>query len=605
MKKKTSKILAAPAVIVLSCAVGCGAESGSPLDGNAGQAGTGTGGDAGRGGAAGQTGTGGNAGAGGNASQTGVDPYKELEQLHVNGEAANTSDSNPGTKDKPLATVSEGLSRAVKNRGGGKGTRVWIHPGVYRETVKGNYSAASGGKLIVLQATDANKARIAGSDYFTGWKKDAGIYSHTWTQDWFTKECSGGSGKEACNPNPGSLSGLGVRRELVFIDGKLLDPQKTLADTQKNAASFYVDEQADKLYLNPPSGVTPDKALVEVGMRERLLEVRGLSDLVLKGLTFEHAVTKQKSTEGAVRLADQDNVLIEDCQIVHNSWDGLGLASTKGLVIRRSKINHNGFNGLAAHIIEDTLIEDTEASFNNWRGGKLGGLYGWSVGNKILKSRKLLVRRMTANDNDTHGLWLDYDHEDTVVEDSEFCRNREAGIITEANQGPIVIRGNKLCENGSGLQTRETHKLDVLNNTFTDNLVGVQITGQVSRPVREFETCQKGEENNCNCGKTKCILPSGCVCYRLSNRNWNVKGNSVTGTGDGKTQNNDSDKLIWGSLKEDEIKALFESSVWENNTYFHTHGEGVFYVAGCGYWSTLSSWQSCTGADKSSVWKKP
>src|SRR5215472_12417440 len=65
--------------------------------------------------------------------QASVNENLETALLYVDG--VHGSDSNPGTKQKPLKTISKGASLALANNEQGIGTRVTILSAVYRETV--------------------------------------------------------------------------------------------------------------------------------------------------------------------------------------------------------------------------------------------------------------------------------------------------------------------------------------------------------------------------------------------------------------------------------------------------------------------------------------
>ena len=564
----------------------------------------------------------------------GPDPYADFAQLHVDVAHPMASDANPGTVDQPFSTIGAGFRAALAQRAADRDTRVWVHPGIYREVIV-DENLDSSGATIVIQGTERGAVFVDGSDIVSTSAAGAGRYEIAWPHNWFGDNCEwvveATSRYHTCDPHrragneatfvggmhmflrteaeARALNEMFVRHEVVWVDDVRLTQVLNEGELVDN--SYWVDEAGDRIVVQAPSGE------VEVGMREMLWNPAGMDDYVLKDLIFEHAATPATGSEGAVRLADADRVLLDGIEVRQNAFDGLSLQFVSAVDIVDCVMDDNGFNGIAGHVMIDLTISDTRANSNNWR-GHAALVHGWSVGNKLLKARRLTVRRFTANDNLAHGFWLDFDISDAVVEDSEFCRNLGSGILSEANQGPITLRNNHLCDNirltdesagGAGLETRETNNFTLTGNLIEGNWVAFQLNGGTQRNVMQFDTCESSDRGACQaqCDRsdpaTEGIhtLPSGCVCGCLSNRDWTVNGNTMRGTGDGIRDNGDSDRLIWSSLANAEITALFASSTWDANTYSHTDGDEVFGINGCGFWMSLEDWRTCTNADATST----
>ncbi|MCP5023919.1 MAG: right-handed parallel beta-helix repeat-containing protein [bacterium] len=412
------------------------------------------------------------------------DGFAGLKQLHINPGHPLADDSNPGNETSPLKTIQAGYKLALQNRSNSLGTRVWLHPAVYREAIQGG--ASGGGPPIVFQAVVPGTAVISGADLWnTGWTTDPGtnLEVNTWSHDW---------GVEA-NPwvkHKITITPLGRRREMLIVNGINLEQKLSLTETISSPGSFYVEESSDTIYVNPLEGPLAN-AQVEVAVRPTLVKCQGVSDLALKGIVFMHANSILPFS--AVEIVEQDNIYVEDCRFEWNNWQGLSFWNTKGVTVRRSTATHNGGDGMEGSQVQGALFEECETSYNGWR-AKKGGLNSWAIGQKFTRARNLTFCRHRSFGNETRGLWLDSDCSDIVIKDSYFANNGREGICLEACQGPTLISGCLITENqGGGLVTSNTHGLTLQNCVFDGNWSEVEgesaqvtIAGVDTRCFRDF-----------------------------------------------------------------------------------------------------------------------
>ena len=179
---------------------------------------------------------------------------------------------------------------------------------------------------------------------------------------------------------------------------------------------------------------------MEVAVRPKLFAASDKTNIVLRGIIFQHANTALD--EPAVRFYESSDILVEDCQFRWNNWGGLGLGRSRNVTARRNGASHNGGTGIGTWKTNTLVFEDNETSHNNWR-GKKGGFTGWAVaGMKNLYMHGGIFLRHKSVDNQTHGIWFDTDCENILVNEAVFCSNLRYGIYLEANQGPITIRNS-------------------------------------------------------------------------------------------------------------------------------------------------------------------
>lgn len=495
--------------------------------------------------------------------------------VDVNHSAA--SDSNEGTYDSPLASMSEAVTRAVANKRDYRSTHVIARPGVYREKVDlktwsnvilGEYSTSDpdNDTPMYFESEVIGGAVISGSDIWTNWTESGGIYTAPWTEEW-------------------SPDGTDVndRRELVFVDGEL--QKQVLSQGELSPGSFFVDQVADLIYLYPSTGSLANST-VEVGVREVIWDLVGEFNVNIKGFVFQHAVTPWVGGFGAVRIASTENIVMEDLTIQHNNWIGIYMGESDNVYMYRSVMNNNGGSGWGSWRVRNLVAEDNETSYNNFRGA-WGDWYGWNVGNKLESTHGLVVRNHKAEGNISRGLWLDFDVTDAVLDNVLIQNNYLDGVWFEANQGPITMKDSRVCFNGrSGLRTTYTQNVTLDGNVFYKNAHSEDvltndsqflIDGGGTREIYDFESNE---------------------VLHLTVEGWHITNNTFVG-GEFKARYAEGPTLIDNDL-DDEDWNLFTSTLTSNhNTWYHADRNQVF-----GFPSyedlTLDQWRERTGQDLNS-----
>ena len=469
------------------------------------------------------------------------------------------NDSNSGTVSLPLRTVQRAVEVAKTHNADNQPVTITLFEGTYREAIEWSGSGSTTDAPIVFQASPLGSAIISGSDVFTNWitEPQRNLYSHSWNNNWGV---------------PGSLgepSGeLARRREMVFIDGELLTQVTSFNALTDN--SFYVDESADKLYIQTTSN--PNESIVEVGVRKGIFVIQNLKNLTVRGIVFQHDTTP--ADRWAVIFNGVENVLIEDCDFLWNTWGGLRFQSSDDVTIRRIKANHNGGKGTEVFRTRNLLFEDSEISYNNWR-GFAGGFTGWSVaGSKHLRIHGAVYRNLIAIDNKARGFWLDFDSQDIVFDGLIALGNMEGGLGVEANQGPITIRNSIICNTTvfGGILASNSENITLENSVLGHNKTGqVRPRGSSGRSVDNWET---GE------------------VVDLFSRNWTANNNIIFGEG--------KNELLW--YYADSGGDLFLSTYQgDNNIYWNTSPD-VFRLQGD---NDFLTWQQITGQEQNSVFTNP
>jgi hypothetical protein len=485
--------------------------------------------------------------------------------IYVRVEDPAASDNNPGTAGRPFKTISRAARAAVAENVDGLAATVMIGPGTYREAIV----LPPGGTMapLTFQATAAGKAVVSGSDVWRGWTRwgDRGIYVHPWPYAW-----------GPAHPPPGwpALREIVRRREMIFANAQLL--AQVLGLEQMTPQTFFVDEHAHAVYIWPPRDVDPNAGTIEVAVRDPVFKAEGRANLTIRGLVFQHAATTLDAS--AVTVDGLNGFVAEDITVRWNNWGGFGVTNSAHVIVRRSTGNHNGARGMSNWKNRDMLYEDTETSYNNWRGA-WGGFYGWGVaGIKNLLLHHGVFRRHKSVGNETYGFWLDTDNREVTVEDGYWCDNAD-GAFVEASQGPIVIARTIICKNrSSGLITSVSGHVTVRDSVLYDNGTGAQFAtnDMSSGTVTDWETGQ---------------------VLILRTENWQFCGNAFVATRPGQ-------ELV-SVASWDFFQRTLRSS---QNLYWNPVRRDVFRIRGSGIGGRsldLPGWQRALGQDAGSVFADP
>jgi len=496
--------------------------------------------------------------------------------LHVNVNHPNASDTNPGTESLPLESVSRGAALALANRSTGSGTKILIAPGIYRGAVRlpprGNDQSDA---PIIFEATENGKGVVAGSDVFTEWHKVEGeenLYWHHWPYKWGPRE----QVKDPVWIRCGIFyRPILLRRETLYSNGRLL--RLVLSPLDLREGTHYVSEDAEKLIAWLPKGLDARTALMEVPVRDRLFVAQRQINIVVRGLVIRHdnsyfGMQSACSFSGASR-----NILIEDCRFEWNNCGGYGFNTCRDLTVRRVVSNNNGGTGLAGCRMHNVLFEDTENSYNNWR-GDWGEYDGWSVGGtKFLVVHGAVFRRNRSNGNHALGFWFDTDCTDILVDGAWWVGNDRAAIFIEANQGPIAIRNSVMALNDHGVTSTNSSRITLENNLIYGNRTSQ--LGLMGARDRTIKTWNWG-------GKEKDIV--------VQIKDWTLRNNVIVSS---------TERQPCLNLTYQDPDLFLKTLTSDRNTWFGRTSPRI--ISSAGVRMTLDEWQTATGQDANSHFGDP
>ena len=480
------------------------------------------------------------------------------------------SDSNSGAQSSPFKTVQAAVNKANYFNQQGVGVKVMVNAGVYREFVNiGNYKTTSA--TLTLQAAVPGTAVVSGSDVLTGWNVSGGIYTKGWTYP--ISSCAVPSGW------PTTFAPIALRTEMIFVNGTPLTQVTAWADLRPG--TFFLNTTYAVLHIDPPTGVDMSTAVVEAAARPNTLSIENRSNIVLRGLVFEHAANCINTT--GANIYASNNVLVDSVQAQWNNWGGLGVYSSNNVTVKNSVANYNGGVGFHANKSQNVLYSFNESDYNNWRGAQ-AALYDWGMGGtKMMYMRNVTVQNHFSYNNQAQGLWFDTDNKNITITNATLSGNVQAALQIERDEGPLTLDNSVLCSSGQGVNVLTSTGVTVKNNTFYNN------SGTNKYQAEIYLGGQKGGKiiTDWQTGQSYDLFTTGMV----------LSGNTFENASPG--------QLVFGTYLSGTDWTQFASTLnASNNTWYDPATANSFKIVN-GHVVGISAWQSAVQTDYTSMWQAP
>lgn len=396
------------------------------------------------------------------------------EELHVDCQNDKADDRNDGSMDLPLKTIQAAADRAKP------GTRVLIHPGVYREHVSPkqggsgpeemiSYEAFEGGEVVIKASEQIEKFEVS-----TGWRRTPGfeevregaepkIWKHNLKPEMFQGY------QPFCAVNilhdrlfieydKTDMTPYLNRRGMVFCDGKPLKQVALYCQMSQEEGTYWVEANGQTVHFRLKEDDAPQNHLMEITCREQCFapEEPFLSYIRVKGLTCAHAATGAPVPQrGAVSCYRGHHWIIEDCTVEWSNGVGIDVGNECWhheigekqqigySIVRRCWIKDAGVCGIAGLFAEHMLIEDNRITGTGWQRMELS----WeAAGLKFHNSVDGLIRRNIFEKTfRADHLWLDCGNENNRITQNLFLdgiEQREAIFIECTRDGVNWIDHN-------------------------------------------------------------------------------------------------------------------------------------------------------------------
>lgn len=514
----------------------------------------------------------------------GVAADAQARDYHVDVQNAAAADTNPGTPEAPLRTISAAAALAAA------GDTVRVHPGLYRESVTLTRSGESG-RPIVFRSEVPRGAVLCGSDVVSGWQP-AG--PGVWVTDV----------PGLLPENKYALPHAERGGEWVFVDGSPLLYSE--AGQRQMPGTFRLDRAAKKLYVAPEDGTVLDKVTVEYAHREGLFwPDRPLDDIHIVGFTLRHAAVWFRG-KPAVLLTGR-RWRVEDNHIVWSTYSGLSMKYTSQAVVRGNLVEWCGEGGLGGGWNTGMLIESNQVRYCNWRRNDPSNT--GCGGSKWSFSYDSAVRDNLFAFNQGSGIWFDWGNCNNVIERNVSHDNSAWGLFSECNWDE-TFRDNVVYNCPYGLVIAESPGSVARRNICFNNEMGLFLRGIYNRSNGAGYTPEGEEHIRTNLSRIPDLPPGafdrivgGFLKYHWSVPNF-LSNNSV----------------LWENVLFDNEAALWEGRDYgapgPKDPFINNRSDyNVFSVPAkstyrsdaslmrhpAGDYRTLAEWQKVSGRDAHSV----
>jgi hypothetical protein len=252
---------------------------------------------------------------------------------------------------------------------------------------------------------------------------------------------------------------------MVFVNGTALTQSVASADVKPG--TFFFSDGSQMMHIAPPAGTNMSTAVVEVATRSTTFSMANRSNVVLRGLAFQHAANCINSSGATINSST--NVLLDSVQAARNNWGGLSISTSTNVTVQNSVFNYNGGVGFTGTKNKNILYNFNESDYNNWRGAQ-GAFYDWAMGGtKFFQTHGGTVKNQYSYNNQAQGLWFDTDNKNVTIHNATLSGNVQAALQIERNQGPLTLENSVLCSSGAGVNVLTSTGLTIQNNTFYDN----------------------------------------------------------------------------------------------------------------------------------------
>lgn len=439
------------------------------------------------------------------------DTNESLKVIVVDQNHPKASDEGPGTKKKPLKTISRAVELARP------GSTILVHEGIYRELV----APLSGGTInapITYKAFPGEEVIISAADSWNPeWiQVEENVYKAKLEDQLFK------GNKDHYNPfetkmdlrtrhKDHTVTGIPCYKEGYEIDltlGQVVVNDDLLMEVSSLSPSVYNYENTWKysseekcIYIHLADGLKPDNQKIEITTRRQCFapEVRGLGYINVQGFTMKYAgnqhpgafwMIPENKQAGALSTRSGHHWLMEYNIIQYNKSIGIDFGnegavegvpipkdSVRNHIIRNNTISDNGIGGIMGAGSRGVLIEGNLIKNNNTL-----KMHSWELGGIKTHFFDGIIRKNIIVDNHCYGVWLDNDYSGARVTQNIIHNNGDRGIFLEMGKGPAMIDNNVISSTriaasgegkkfyGDGIYAHDAGGFTISNNLIFNNV---------------------------------------------------------------------------------------------------------------------------------------
>ena len=416
--------------------------------------------------------------------------YKTI--LHVSQKAGSLE--GDGSAEKPFLTIAQAVPLAKP------GTKVVIHEGIYRETIRPTYGGNSEAEMVMFCGAEGEQVEITGAEIYNGsffesegWKKQEGTIRNRF--DFDQPEAKVYAAKFDRNAfigtNPfGAINGptlpwwngvvpkmfhatndvnrqiVTLRRGMLFCDGERVEQVLNYFQLGEKDNRFFVEDDGITFHIRFKGDTSPEGHVLEYTAREYGFypEEKYFAYMHLKNLTFTKGGNGFPPPQsGVISTNCGHHWLVEDCKVLYANGVGMDIgfqcpnrfstAPRGHHIIRGCEFSHCGIVGLTGmpgnsetfyldNILPSILVEDCRFMDNCYHD------FESLAENAALKMHRLhnslLLNNYFNGVAYASGIWLDSYNTNILVEGNVVLHTNSTygGIFLEASTEGQVVRHN-------------------------------------------------------------------------------------------------------------------------------------------------------------------
>lgn len=363
--------------------------------------------------------------------------------------ATNGSDANPGTIQRPMATLSA-ATKKVKEHG-----TVVMRGGTYHED-----ALVYPKRGITIQPYLKESVWLDGAETVTGWTQSGNVWVKSgWTKFFdssptFVQGAPDGTAVGYVWLNPEYP--LAAHPDQIWVNDIALTQVGSRAEVKQG--TFFVDRANKQLVL----GTNPSGNRVDVSTLQKALSIRS-QDGAVRGIGVKRYATSMPQ-KGTV-TADFPGVTLENVMIVDNATTGFHTWS-KNVTLKNVTARDNGYMGYSVHNADGFTATNILSQRNNSqhfnRTPGSGAL-------KVTKTKNVVVSHSAFIDNWGQGVWFDDTVSNITFTDNDVVGNEGNGLVLEISEGATVAN-NLIANSGiAGIFVTNTGNVAIWNNTLVGN----------------------------------------------------------------------------------------------------------------------------------------
>jgi len=415
--------------------------------------------------------------------------YKTV--LHVSQKSG--SMDGDGSMNHPFLKIEQAIPLAVP------GTKVIIHEGVYRETVRIIFSGKSASEMVMFCGADGESVEITGAEIFDGefrisegWKRTVAVSAKTDFAQKDAKVYMTRLKREAfIGVNPFSMANGPLipwykgtvgklfqanrdeeretttqKRGMLFCDGERMEQVLNYFQLGEKDNRYFVEDDGLTVHLRFKNDSSPKEHFLEFTAREQCFcpEEKYFSYIHVKGLSFTKGGNGFPPPQRGILSTNCGNHwLIEDCRVLDANGVGADIGfqcptrysneERGGTIVRNCEFSRCGIVGLTGtpggsdiHYLNcqqsSICIENNRFIDNCWWD------FEWLMENASLKLHRLnnsvIINNYINGTLYGCGIWMDAFNTNLLVEGNVVLhtKNQYGAIFIEASKDDLQVSHN-------------------------------------------------------------------------------------------------------------------------------------------------------------------